>query len=333
MACRTNPVQGSARAGGRSPEGPGRIARYMALVILAAALIAIVPPGAAAVLAGNGTGPETVQIGVYILDFNRIDVSEGTVEADFYVTLKSGTNVSLNDLELMNGMITSVATIRDSPEEKMYRVNAVLTNEPDLSRYPFDRHTLPIEFEPKLENESEMTLVIDNADSGIYSGADVPGWTLTGTQFTVTNERYSAGEVPYSHAVFAFGAMRDETSTILKFFLPLFLIIIVSLSSLVMKTSSRLGLNASMFLAAVLIHWRIADSVPNVMYATFLDLFMIVTYATLVMVLISGVLILRFTETGDMARVDRVHFWSLRLIPPVSIALYILIWLSIVVTG
>jgi hypothetical protein len=108
------------------------------------------------------------------------------------------------------------------------------------------------------------------------------------------------------------------------------LIIIVSLSSLMMKISSRLGLNASMFLAAVLIHWRVADSIPLVAYATFLDLFMIITYATLVMVLVSGILILKFTEDKDPARAGKVNYWSLRVIPPLSITLYVLLFLSFI---
>ncbi|MEN6610148.1 MAG: hypothetical protein ABFC24_04845 [Methanoregulaceae archaeon] len=269
-------------------------------------------------------------ISVYVMDFSRVDIASGTVGADYYLDLKSDTPVSISDFELMNGMITSINTIRDTPQEKEYRIIAVLTNEPNLSRYPFDRHTVSIEYEPKLENEQEMVFVIDNATSGLYSGARVPGWTLTDTGAFVTNKSYLKGEIPYSRAVFQYGVTREETSTVLKFFLPILLIIIVSLSSLVMKTSSRLGLNASMFLAAVLIHWRIADSMPNVPYATFLDLFMIVTYATLVMVLVSGILILKFSEMEDAARVDRVYYWSIRVIPPVSIALYFLLILSLV---
>jgi hypothetical protein len=109
------------------------------------------------------------------------------------------------------------------------------------------------------------------------------------------------------------------------------LIIIVSLSSLMMKISSRLGLNASMFLAAVLIHWRVADAIPLVAYATFLDLFMIITYATLVMVLVSGILILKFTESKDTVRAEQVNYWSLRIIPPLSITLYFLLFLSLVI--
>jgi hypothetical protein len=86
-----------------------------------------------------------------------------------------------------------------------------------------------------------------------------------------------------------------------------------------------------MFLAAVLIHWRIADAIPLVSYATFLDLFMIITYATLVMVLISGILVLKYSEEGDTGCVKRINYWSLRIIPPLTIGLYLLLFLVFLV--
>jgi hypothetical protein len=81
----------------------------------------------------------------------------------------------------------------------------------------------------------------------------------------------------------------------------------------------------------VLIHWRVADAIPLVAYATFLDIFMIITYATLVMVLVSGILILKFTGDEDMVRVDQINRWSIRIIPALSIALYFLLFLTLVV--
>jgi hypothetical protein len=270
-----------------------------------------------------------VNVGVYMVDFNRFEVEAGTVGVDFYLDLKSNSSVSIDDIELMNGAITSISTVRDTPFEKEYRIIAVMTAEPDLSRYPFDRHTLALNIEPRLHDEREMILVIDPENSGLDPEADLPGWSFSGNDTSVTNMSYVAGEIPYSRAVFEYDITRDTASTVLKFFLPIMLIVIVSLSSLMMKVSSRLGLNASMFLAAVLIHWRIADVIPLVAYATFLDLFMIVTYSTLVMVLISGILILKFTESNDTARVEQVNRWSIRIIPVISIALYCTLFLAL----
>ena len=83
-----------------------------------------------------------------------------------------------------------------------------------------------------------------------------------------------------------------------------------------------------MFLAAVLIHWRVADAIPLVAYATFLDIFMIITYATLVMVLVSGILIMMYSEARDTAKVDAIYHGSIRIIPPLTIALYIILFIA-----
>jgi hypothetical protein len=312
-------------------NGAGSLPRYL-LLIIAAALVMV--PALAGVLPDNSTlpgaaGPQVVKIGMYIVDFKNYNVADGTIEANFYLSLKSDSNVSIQDLEMVNGQANAIGTLIDTPHEKYYRVFAVLTTDPDFSHYPFDRHVIPIQTKPKIKNEQELIFVIDRNMSGIDPEANLLGWEIAGTRASVTNKSYSTADTPYSEATFDVDIGRDTASTFLKFFLPIMLIIIVSLASLMMKVSSRLGLNASMFLAAVLIHWRVADAIPLVGYATFLDMFMIVTYGTLVMVLLSGILIMKFTETGDTVNVEEVYYWSLRIIPAVSVAAYCLLFLSL----
>jgi hypothetical protein len=203
--------------------------------------------------------------------------------------------------------------------------------DPDFRLYPFDRHVLALRIEPKTKDAKSLVFVVDENRSGLDPDANLPGWAYSTTSSRIEDHSYDPDELPFSQAVFDFNIRRDTASTVLKFFLPIMLIIIVSLSSLAMKVSSRLGLNASMFLAAVLIHWRVADAIPLVAYATFLDFFMITTYATLVMVLVSGILIMKFTETKDVVRTDLVYHWSVRIIPPLSIMLYTILFIAILV--
>ena len=328
----TTKGKGTARVEGRSLQRISSLTRYFLLIVIAAALITLtvsaeaVPEGSAL---QNATVPQFVLVGVDVVDFKNFDVADGTVDTNFYLNLKSDSPVSINDLEIINGRIISVDTLRNTTHEKAYRVFAGMTADPDLRHFPFDVHTLPIEIESKFEGIDKILLVIDKNMTGLESKADIPGWEFTNTSAYITNQSYNPGEPPYSRAVFTYGITRSTASTIMKFFLPIMLIIIVSLSSLMMKISSRLGLNASMFLAAVLIHWRIADAIPLVAYATFLDIFMIITYATLVMVLVSGILILKFSEDKDTARIEQINYWSLRVIPLISISLYLLLFFSL----
>ena len=309
--------------------------RLLLFIALAVFLVAV-PAGAAP--GANGTAqqpvplPQHVNVSVYVTDFSRFDITAGTFGVDFNLILHSDTPVSIDDMTLVNGMMTSVSTIVDTPHDKEYRIIAVLTTDPDLSRYPFDRQTLVIRLEPRTKDESGMVLSVDPLMTVLNQReTGLPGWKFTGNDWSVTNHSYLTGQVPYSRVNFEYGISRELTSTLLKFFLPLFLIIIVSIASLMMKVSSRLGLNASMFLAAVLIHWRIADAIPLVAYVTFLDIFMVITYVTLVMVLTSGILILKYTESGNRDMVERVNYWSLRIIPLVCVVLYSLLFLSIAV--
>ncbi len=277
----------------------------------------------------SGTGeqpaPEYAEITIYLIDFNNLDIVTGTVEVDCYLVLKSSENISLNNLELMNGMITSSIQFQDSPTEKEYRIKATLAVVPNLIRYPFDSHIIPIKLEPKLKDSREMLIVTNESANGIGPDADLPGWEITRSWSETTSMTYRPGEIPFSRIIFNYEVRRDTTSTILKFFLPVILIVIISLSSLFLKFSSRLALNASMFLSVVMIHWRIAGTIPVVTYAMFLDLFMIITYGTLGMVLISGIFALNSIESEDTKKAELIQTWSLRLIPTVSIALYLVL--------
>ncbi|MFA5269900.1 MAG: hypothetical protein WC379_18195 [Methanoregula sp.] len=278
---------------------------------------------------GTSAGPQIVHIGTYVLDFSNYNARDGNFETSFYVTLTSDRPVNTTDFEMMNGHADTVGLLTDTPTRKYFRVFATLDTDPDFHRFPFDRHTLPIIVEPRLSNVSDMILVIDKDSTGLDPFASLPGWQFEKDNADVINHTYGGEDIPYSRAVFSYDITRDSLSTFLKFFLPIMLIVIVSLSSLLMKVTSRLGLNASMFLAAVLIHWRIADSMPLVEYATFLDYFMIITYGTLVMVLISGILIIWYNDAKNTAMVDRVNRWSFRVIPAVSIVLYLLLFLTL----
>ena len=279
--------------------------------------------------ADDPAGPQVVRMGVYVLDFSNYDSRDGTFQTSFYVSLDSDRPVNNTDFEMMNGKADTMGLLVDTPTRKYFRIFATLDTEPDFRRFPFDRHTLPIVVEPRVRNTSEMIIVVDENSTGLDPQATLPGWKFEGQHVHAMNHTYAGGEAPYSQVAFTYTITRDWLSTFLKFFLPVMLIVIVSLSSLLMRTTSRLGLNASMFLAAVLIHWRIADVMPMVEYATVLDYFMIITYAMLVMVLISGILVAVYNEQKNNAMIDRINYWSVRIIPATTCTLYALLFIAL----
>jgi hypothetical protein len=85
----TNPKRVPARATDRLHEGAGSgVKRYLPLVLLTLALIVVPASAEDLVNASAFHEPAVVHIGVYGVNFNRFSVEEGTVETNFYVTLK-----------------------------------------------------------------------------------------------------------------------------------------------------------------------------------------------------------------------------------------------------
>ncbi|PWR72993.1 ligand-gated ion channel [Methanospirillum lacunae] len=276
--------------------------------------------------ATNMTVPHAViTVGVYVIDFKQFDIQEGTCEVDFYLHLESDTPVTINDIELMNGDIISADLTHSTPNDKFYRVHATVSTDLTLQNYPFDYETIRIEIEPKDLYENEAIFVIDTIKTGIDPSEKIDGWSFVNVSSKVDSQIFPGDGAAYSRAVFNFTMKREALSNVLKFFLPIFLIVLVSLFSLLMKVTSRLSLNSSMFLAAVLIHWRVVSEIPNLSYGVFLDIFMVITYATLIMVLISGILRIHFTDSGKITQAELVHRISIWFIPAFCLLNYL--WL------
>ncbi len=129
--------------------------------------------------------------------------------------------MTIDDFEIMNGHVTPQETILDTPYVKKYRIAATVTVDPDLRRYPFNVHTLPVILEPKLKNEQAMVVFINETVSGVGPDVDLPGWRFTDTRFFTSNQSYIPDEIPYSRAVFSYTINRDVALTILKSFFAL----------------------------------------------------------------------------------------------------------------
>lgn len=191
------------------------------------------------------------------MDFTGFSISEGTVTTTFYLSLRSERNLSLADFEITNGRINSVDLLSDAGLEKTYRVYALINANPNLRYFPFDSHP-PIIIEPK-NLRGELSRFHDQPEPvGSQSGDDNARMGAHEHGGCSHEQDVRSGRSSLLPRGLQLRDHAKHKSTILKFSCRPPLIIVVSLASLLMKETSRLGLNASMLLAAVLIHWRIA---------------------------------------------------------------------------
>jgi len=274
--------------------------------------------------------PVKVYVGVYILNLGKFELATGAYTVDFYLSLRADKPVEMGDFEFMNGRAATVDKLIDTPTEKFYRIQANLSQNLDLRRYPFDEHLLTIEIEDKRRTVDKLVYVVDQQNCGVDPGVIVVGWRLAGWEAAVLTHDYDIYGETYSRFVFGLRIQRVILNAVIKSFLPIACMILVGFLSLLLtpdKVTTRLSLNISTLLGAVMFHVNLTTSIPPVGYLTLADRVMIVTYIVLVLILLSGVAILRWAEQEEKKKLARrVYHQALSVIPVVTAVLYTVVF-------
>ena len=101
--------------------------------------------------------------------------------------------LNLGKFELATSAYT-VDKLIDTPAEKFYRIQANLSQNVDLRRYPFDEHLLTIEIEDKRGTVDKVVYVVDKKNWG--------GWRLAGWEAKFHTHHYEIYGETYSRFVF-----------------------------------------------------------------------------------------------------------------------------------
>ena len=165
--------------------------------------------------------PVKVYVGVYVLNLGKFELATGAYTVDFYLSLRSEEPVEMGDFEFMNGRAATVDKLIDTPTEKFYRIQANLSQNLDLRRYPFDEHLLTIEIEDKRRTVDELVYVVDKQNCGVDPGVIVVGWRLAGWEAKVLTHDYEIYGETYSRFVFGLRIQRVILNAVIKSFLPI----------------------------------------------------------------------------------------------------------------
>lgn len=275
--------------------------------------------------------PNTVKVGIYVLNVGKFEVSTGSYTVDFYLSFQCDKPCDPGHFEFMNGRASSVDRIIDEPNNKFYRIQADLMSNIDLKEYPFDRHALSISIEDKKNTADRQVYALDRGNSGIDNSVTLVGWNLAGWDARSETHRYEQYGEDYSRFVFDINIERIFLAAILKTVLPVLFIVLAGLLALMIEKSddlwTRLGVSTSSLIAAVMFHLNVTSSIPPVGYLTFADKFMVATYVILVLTLLSTVLMMMHAKSGEEGLVKKLYRSSLFGIPVLAVAAYSLLFL------
>ena len=294
---------------------------HCSLIFCAFILTSVGAPATTYAQNDNGTGkPETLTVGVYIINIGKIDLQVGSYDLDFYFWLSSD-NPEVDftkekpTFDFMNSMNARVEPSRIEPNYYEVRVKGTFLKNMDFRNYPFDSQRVTVEVEG-FEPVDQLVFAPDVAGSGYDSLVNVPGWNLGESTSNVVIHDYP--DLSFSRYVFSFDLERAPLSSFLKTIFPVIIITTIAMLAFWMSPTNfppRIGLAASTLLAAVAAHLNAANQLPPIGYLTLMDKVMIVAYALFLNNLVSMVLQMRLVDHKKEAEAAKVNARMRRLMP------------------
>jgi peptide/nickel transport system substrate-binding protein len=303
---------------------PNVTALSLALVLSLSAASAVAPP------TPPPRAPPRVYAGIYLSDVSGFDLKEGRFHADFDVWLKWSGGAEPPVLRFVNGEI-------DAREEQSresdgdwhsvrWRVQGTFRGTFPLHAFPFDRQQLRIELALP---EDAGRLSPDLGSSGMAKQFSITGWEYSpffraevGQQALASDLGSIAGEGRarvLDSVGFVLELRRPSTSNILKFMLPLSIILamaflVFAVPFLAVDVRSAMGVTA--LLSVVAFHFAMSGSLPDVPYLVAADRLFLASYVLVLLSVVETVVVYRLGETRRalIRRVDRASACALSLV-------------------
>lgn len=257
-------------------------------------------------------GEHDVVIGAYIDNIQSINYETSSFTADFFIWMR-WTNRDLHPdehFEIMNSSdswSTTIAPLEVGPIEQpdgtlyhSFHYQGSFNFKPNLQNFPFGKQDLPIQVEGTLNGEYGINFIPDSTPVVVDPGFTLPGYTLGKTTLTTSQYTYGTdfGEVnvektqDYSRTVISIPISNPVMPNIVKYFLPLFLVVITaSLVFLIPSTmgEARIALGITALLTMVAMEGSKANGLPVVDYLMLIDVLYILSYVFIVVTIFHSI--------------------------------------------
>lgn len=200
----------------------------------------------------------TLYLDVDLIRANRIEDSEKTFFAEFYLSLRTNSASGIEEIDFTNAVLDprtngrqlTIETLHDGginaaypAAMKIYKVTGRFTFEPELTRYPFDTQRFAIELQPK---RADRPFVVQPPPPSLRDqSVATDGWTLK-SQFVGYGEdvvplldayTHEPSVVPFYKASFVWMMKRQTTDYLFRVVIPLGFILVVAYFSYFISTA------------------------------------------------------------------------------------------------
>lgn len=257
-------------------------------------------------------GEHDVVIGAYIVNIQSINFETSSFSADIFVWMRWANRDLHPDehFEIMNSSDSWNATIAplevgpiEQPDGTLYHsfhYQGAFNFKPNLQDFPFGGQNLPIVVEGTLDGQYGINFIQDSTPVVVDPGLTLPGFKIGETTLTTGMYSYATdfGEVgidgnqEYSRTVINVPISYPVFANIVKYFLPLFLIVITaSLVFLIPSTmgEARIALGITALLTLVAMEGSKANGLPAVDYLMLIDVLYILSYVFIVVTIFHSI--------------------------------------------
>jgi hypothetical protein len=245
-------------------------------------------------------------------DFTKYVASHGTIWPEFVYFNQQGRR------DIQNGMVV----VFSDGQAIYYERSTVTLQAPDFDfrLYPFDMQTFYIRIRQVFPDHLFVfTNLPDFSGTGKQLGEEE--WVIqdqwTEINAVDTNSQYS----------FAFTANRHLMYYVVRIFIPVLLIIIVSWFTFFLKDyGKRVDVASANLLIFVAFNFTISDALPHLGYATVLDLVLVTTFVITGVVVIFNVWLKRLEVTKKESIAQTIDNYSIWLYPLIYFAAFAVVW-------
>lgn len=208
---------------------------------------------------------------------------------------------------------TDLITIRPNGDVNLLRVATITLQAPhfNFKHFPFDSQTFKIHLDSLLP-ESVYLFKHSINRSSISKELGEEEWRITDFSSEIVHDNQSTN-FPASRLTISFEAKRHSIYYILKVFIPLALIVLVSWFSFFLKDyAKRIDLTSSNLLIFIAFNFTIANELPKLGYITFLDYLLVSTFIITSLVILLNVKLKRMDAEGrqeQVQKIDRYVIW------------------------
>jgi ABC-type transport system substrate-binding protein len=290
-------------------------------------------------LAATPAPTRNVYVGVHLNDVSDFDLKAGRFKADVTVWVKWLGGSEAPTLTFPNAEVDDLDELGAESEghwhSKRWRLQGTFRGDFPVHDFPFDEQALRITFALA---STEGALVPDLASSGMRPTFSITGWNYEPSFSASVEERVLSsdlgsvgleGQNAHQRLVtYSVELSRPFGPYLVKFALPLMLILLVSLLALFLQPE-RLDVRSAMgitgLLSCIAFHFTQADTLPAVTYLVAADTLFLASYVFITLTLVVSVVVYRVYERRPtVARwADRLGVW---LLPVVTVAG---LWLAI----